>query len=51
MTNTFANTNSPSGNPYSTVFPPDKGPSCNNSIRSYDNIPQPYLPSFSGFGM
>ncbi len=45
MTNNFANTNSINGtqNTY--------GGSCNNQGRSYDNIPQPYLPSFSGFGM
>lgn len=45
MTNNFTNTNSINGtqNMY--------GISCNNQGRSYDNIPQPYLPSFSGFGM
>jgi hypothetical protein len=49
MSNSFANTNSPNGNPYSTSVPPASSQACN--IRSYDNIPQPYLPSFSGFGM
>ena len=51
MSNNFANSNSPTGNPYSTAFPPAQGPSCNSNSRTYDNIPQPYLPSFSGFGM
>lgn len=53
MSNTFANANSPNGgNPYATSMPSSQGPSCNNNnSRTYDNIPQPYLPSFSGFGM
>ncbi len=43
------------GNPYSTMSAFDNtkpmNASCNSQGRSYDNIPQPYLPSFSGFGM
>jgi hypothetical protein len=45
MTNNFTNTNSINGT--QDMY----GSSCNNAGRSYDNIPQPYLPSFSGFGM
>lgn len=58
MASNFSNTNSNSanGNPYTTPSSfegsqPAPGAYCTNKIRDYDNIPQPYLPSFSGFGM
>lgn len=60
MTSNFANSNSitssTAGNPYSTASyfdntHPINSSSCKNQGRTYDNIPQPYLPSFSGFGM
>lgn len=47
-------TGSATGNPYSTASAFDNtqpmNANCKNQ-RTYDNIPQPYLPSFSGFGM
>jgi hypothetical protein len=55
MTSNYANSNAIYGkNPYSTdcYFDNKTGTSdCNKNNRSYDNIPQPYLPSFSGFGI